>query len=1084
MKRSREDILQLNVVECLRSRREVQAGSSVCMSSGRGRAVAASLVKSLSRCEVSTSSLSRVTGGGGFLLCPSVLLALVKSRLLHSKDLAILLENGRLLKLCRCENGSRDLVLELSSFEFEDHARVLASLLIALDPEAATSITTQMKDTPATSKTCAIVLDHLLTNSPQSNAVELALAAEATELVPKKVAGYIQILREKCGDAAAGSACTSLLNGIVSGRLDRINIPACAHLARLLLRDKSNSTLRSFHELLCFPENSGRDENEFSLVTAFVRLAMGVAGYSKCLRNFLLSSPPFRIRAMAKLLVRWIPHEHISWTAATATVMNNTPRHREILEMYIIESTKRLSIGEDMESQRRTDSELQTLAEVFGKDEEQAVERINRLRFFRRSYFQAEFVPRLLQLELFSSAQLEKTRVNVIKLLGDRKLIDGNAATLAAADIENRLNRGGAKTSACEFATTLKLRILGEDLPVAVWTLINALAGRLLPNVSRVPRENLASGILVCATNESPSWVPEFLQVVLGDDSCIDVRKALRNELVHLKSSSDSCSFDPRRFAQAILLFYGMESGMSEFREPVGPEDEDFSESVFARNSIKSPEERAYLINFSVDYLFIVEALNRARPSETRIRPPKALAALLVWYTDMRVRDGEEKVLFSTEVEKSVQQLASANNVDFKRWLSHEVRSGLPDVRKCGQIILEMQRKCVEADAVASVLDLVVLYSRESHSINCDVHGLVLGLLSVEKDLQFLDQERNSAVSVLLEAIGLTLSKYPTKQAVTVLLEVLSLFSPAIVLGTREPFDTALCLFSPWLKILELPPWPESVYRCLLNLEGACTAPPHLPVFVWAHVAQAFDRRLPSNKKSESWSVAAIVDQKAAGDVEWGASWTFPSWLVDGLSLVLHAQRRRCVLDQLTDELRCLGRSEGSRRTEIVRMLDCMLRLSNIISAQEMASENDLDLLYAFAAVRFTYYTDVTFPDIVALDKPAVFNLYNSVLEYATELADRRVVQWSLLSSCGYLSGSGRRSFQSLLGHSASIDKFFAALLSIYTGDRAVSIRVRKGLEIAVLELSQFFEDEVYSGTESIRPFNPTLSDMLIQRIT
>mmetsp|Transcript_6378 Transcript_6378/g.9065 ORF Transcript_6378/g.9065 Transcript_6378/m.9065 type:complete len:171 (+) Transcript_6378:1848-2360(+) len=167
-------------------------------------------------------------------------------------------------------------------------------------------------------------------------------------------------------------------------------------------------------------------------------------------------------------------------------------------------------------------------------------------------------------------------------------------------------------------------------------------------------------------------------------------------------------------------------------------------------------------------------------------------------------------------------------------------------------------------------------------------------------------------------------------------------------------------------------------------------------------------------------------------------------------------------------------------------MLDCMLRLSNIIAAQEMASESEdgLDLLYAFATIRFTYYTDVTFPDIAALDKPEVFNMYNSVLEYATELTDRSVVQWSLLSSCGYLSGSGRRSFQSLLGQGASIDKFFSSLRSIYTGDRTVSTRVRKGLETAVLELSQFFEDEVYSGTESIRPFNPTLSDMLIQRIT
>mmetsp|Transcript_13177 Transcript_13177/g.52387 ORF Transcript_13177/g.52387 Transcript_13177/m.52387 type:complete len:165 (+) Transcript_13177:3690-4184(+) len=161
-----------------------------------------------------------------------------------------------------------------------------------------------------------------------------------------------------------------------------------------------------------------------------------------------------------------------------------------------------------------------------------------------------------------------------------------------------------------------------------------------------------------------------------------------------------------------------------------------------------------------------------------------------------------------------------------------------------------------------------------------------------------------------------------------------------------------------------------------------------------------------------------------------------------------------------------------------------MLRLSNIIAAKETASENGLDLLYAFATARFTYYTDVTLPDIAALDSPAVFNLYNSVLEYAAEQADRKEVQWTLLSSCGYLSGRGRRSFQSLLGQSASIDKFFASLLSIYTGDRAVSIRVRKGLEIAVLELSQFFEDEVYSGTKSIRPFNPTLSDLLIQRIT
>mmetsp|Transcript_13175 Transcript_13175/g.52371 ORF Transcript_13175/g.52371 Transcript_13175/m.52371 type:complete len:97 (+) Transcript_13175:4126-4416(+) len=63
---------------------------------------------------------------------------------------------------------------------------------------------------------------------------------------------------------------------------------------------------------------------------------------------------------------------------------------------------------------------------------------------------------------------------------------------------------------------------------------------------------------------------------------------------------------------------------------------------------------------------------------------------------------------------------------------------------------------------------------------------------------------------------------------------------------------------------------------------------------------------------------------------------------------------------------------------------------------------------------------------------------YNSVLEYAAEQADRKEVQWTLLSSCGYLSGRGRRSFQSLLGQSASIDKFFASLLSIYTGDRAV----------------------------------------------
>jgi len=146
------------------------------------------------------------------------------------------------------------------------------------------------------------------------------------------------------------------------------------------------------------------------------------------------------------------------------------------------------------------------------------------------------------------------------------------------------------------------------------------------------------------------------------------------------------------------------------------------------------------------------------------------------------------------------------------------------------------------------------------------------------------------------------------------------------------------------------------------------------------------------------------------------------------------------VLDQLTNELRCLGCSEGSQRTEIVRMLDCMLRLSNIIAAQEMASESEdgLDLLYAFATIRFTYYTDVTFPDIAALDKPEVFNMYNSVLEYATELTDRSVVQWSLLSSCGYLSGSGRRSFQSILGQGASIDKFFSSLLSIYTGDRTV----------------------------------------------
>mmetsp|Transcript_13178 Transcript_13178/g.52393 ORF Transcript_13178/g.52393 Transcript_13178/m.52393 type:complete len:812 (+) Transcript_13178:1748-4183(+) len=808
---------------------------------------------------------------------------------------------------------------------------------------------------------------------------------------------------------------------------------------------------------------------------------MGVAGYGKSLRNFFLSSSPYRIRAMAKLLISWIPHEHISWTAVTATTMNNTPRHREILEMYIIESTKKLSIGEDAESQRQTDSELQTIAEVFGKDEEKAVERINRLRFFRRSYFRADFVPRLLQLELFSSEHLERTRVNVIKLLGDRKLIDENAATIAAADIENHLNRGGDKTSSADFATSLKLRIPGEDLSIAVWTLLNALARRLLPNVSQVPREDLPSGILASAATASPSWVPEFLQVVLGDGACIDVRKALRKELLHLKPSSDACSFDPRRFAQAILLFYGMESGMPEFREPVGPEDADFSESVFARNSMKTPEERENLINFSVDYLFIIEALNRARPSETRIRPPKALAALLAWYTDVKLPDGEEKVLLSTEVKQSLQQLAPTNNIDFKRWLSHEVRSGVTDVRRCGQIILEMQRNCVESDAVASVLDLVVLYSRESHSINRDTYGLVLGLLSIEEDLQFLDQERNPSVTVLLEAIGLTLSKYPTKRAVSVLLEVLSLFSPAVILGTREQLDTALCLFSPWLRILELPPWPESVYRCLLKIEGACTAPPHLPVFVWAHVAQAFDRKFAS---SESWSVAAILDQKTAGHAELASSKAFPSWLVDGLSVVLHAQRNRLVLDQLVDELRFLSRSEGSKRTEIVRVLDCMLRLSNIIAAKETASENGLDLLYAFATARFTYYTDVTLPDIAALDSPAVFNLYNSVLEYAAEQADRKEVQWTLLSSCGYLSGRGRRSFQSLLGQSASIDKFFASLLSIYTGDRAVSIRVRKGLEIAVLELSQFFEDEVYSGTKSIRPFNPTLSDLLIQRIT
>jgi len=136
------------------------------------------------------------------------------------------------------------LVLELSSFELDDHVGVMASLLIALDPEAATSIAKQMKDTPATSKTCAIVLDHLLTNAPQSNAIELALAAEPAELVPKKFADYIQILHEKCGDAAADSARASLLHCILSGRLDTINIPACAHLARLLLRDKSNSALR------------------------------------------------------------------------------------------------------------------------------------------------------------------------------------------------------------------------------------------------------------------------------------------------------------------------------------------------------------------------------------------------------------------------------------------------------------------------------------------------------------------------------------------------------------------------------------------------------------------------------------------------------------------------------------------------------------------------------------------------------------------------------------------------------------------------------------------------------------------------
>lgn len=89
------------------------------------------------------------------------------------------------------------------------------------------------------------------------------------------------------------------------------------------------------------------------------------------------------------------------------------------------------------EEEEGVDEEVENILRLYCGSSKKAVEAVNRLRFFRKEYFHSTFIPRLLSTTRVGDPALENVREELIVLLGERTLIDRNAAKIAAERISN-----------------------------------------------------------------------------------------------------------------------------------------------------------------------------------------------------------------------------------------------------------------------------------------------------------------------------------------------------------------------------------------------------------------------------------------------------------------------------------------------------------------------------------------------------------------------------------------------------------------------------------------------------------------------